>query len=308
MFKQLFARFIRKKHSADSIAFKHNTIYILPSTMGTGFIGVSVLNFLLGINYQNNLLLAVAYLMIMLLIIALLYGYANFNASEVKLVAINSAHCNTPPSVTLAITSNKRLLDFSIAHDALEEPIHIPSIERTVLQSAPLRLERGKHLIGQFKFVSHFPFGLVSVWSYLYLKKSIYAYPNPLENNESMYAFRATENSDELSNSTLVVDEFKQLTPFQSGMNMHRVSWKHYAKSQQLLVKEYEGELGAQTLRFDYAELQGTVEQRLSKLCYLVLEAEASDTFYAFKLGGFELSANRGEAHKLKCLEALCDY
>nr|WP_281358239.1 DUF58 domain-containing protein [Pseudoalteromonas caenipelagi] len=156
--------------------------------------------------------------------------------------------------------------------------------------------------------MSHFPFGLVSVWSYLYLNKFIYAYPNPLESNDPIYAFTSNENSNDLCSSSPIVDEFKQLTPYQSGMNMHRVSWKHYAKSQQLLVKEYEGELGSQVVRFDYDLLQGTVEQRLSKLSYLVLEAEASDTLYAFKLGGFELSANRGEAHKIKCLEALSDY
>ncbi|WP_172971579.1 DUF58 domain-containing protein [Pseudoalteromonas sp. A25] len=304
----MFARYIRKKHNADSLTFKHNTIYVLPSTMGTGFIGVSILNFLLGINYQNNLLLAVAYLMVMLLIIALLYGYLNVSGSGVKLISVNSAHCNTPPSITFELHTNRQLLDLTVENNAFVKPLHIARIDKAALFTAPLRLKRGKYHVGQLKFTSHFPFGLVTVWSYLYSDKPIFAYPDPIETNQALYTFVNSNEPENTQQTAPASDEFKQLVGYQPGMNIHRISWKHYAKSQQLVIKEYEGEHASVTVKFDFEQLQGTVEERLSMLCYLVLKAEASDTKYGFKLGVLDIDPASGEHHKIRCLEALSDY
>ncbi|MCF6433988.1 DUF58 domain-containing protein [Pseudoalteromonas sp. MMG022] len=304
-----FSRVIRNKHEGERITFKHNTIYVLPSLTGFGFIAVSALNFVLGINYQNNLLLGVAYLMIMLLVVSIIYGYLNMNGTHVKLVAIKSAHCSVPPTVIFELSTKASLQQLSIEHNLLKQQISVPSVQTCEHINMPFELPRGKHVLGRFKFVSHFPFGLVSVWSYLYCRKSIYAYPDPLVDSAQRQMFESHKKDDQFTHSsTHLSDEFKQLTPYQSGMNMHRISWRHYAKTQQLLIKDYEGETGAQTLGFDFDHLQGNVEERLAKLCYLVLQADQHNLSYALKLGPRLIAAAQGEQHKVKCLEALSDF
>ncbi|WP_261593856.1 DUF58 domain-containing protein [Pseudoalteromonas holothuriae] len=299
---------MRKKHSANTILLKHNTIYVLPSTMGVGFIAVSLLNFLLGINYQNNLLLGVSYLMAMLLIVALLYGYLNLSGTQVKLASISSAHCQTPPFVTFEVFNKNQLFDFHIEHQYLLSHIHVAHIEQRQMIATPLSYTRGKHQLGAFKFVSHFPFGLVTVWSYLYSDKYIFSYPNPTSDSQQHQLFTSTTQSDLNSTTAQSNDEFKQLIPYQLGMSMHRVSWRHYAKTEQLLVKDYEGDDSAHCLGFDFDQLQGTIEERLSKLCYLVLQAEENEQAYALKLGTQQFNTALGQLHKIKCLEALSEY
>ena len=46
---------LKNKHKKNSITLTHNTIYVLPSTLGVYFTIVALLNFVMGINYQNNL-------------------------------------------------------------------------------------------------------------------------------------------------------------------------------------------------------------------------------------------------------------
>ncbi|WP_105169270.1 DUF58 domain-containing protein [Pseudoalteromonas sp. T1lg23B] len=307
--KQFFSRVIKKKHEGDRITFKHNTIYVLPSMTGMGFVAVSALNFVLGINYQNNLLLGVAYLMVMLLVVSIIYGYINMSGAQVRLISIQSAHRSTPPTVTFELSTKAKLLQLSIEHNLIKQQIDLPLVQTRELASIGFMFPRGKHALGRFKFVSHFPFGLVCVWSYLYCNKYIYAYPDPKVDTSNRLEFIShSDDKQYIYTSSHLSDEFKQLAPYQSGMNMHRISWRHFAKTQQLLVKDYEGEAGTHTLGFDFDSLQGTVEERLEKLCYLVLQAHQNNLSYALKLGPRLIEAGQGELHKIRCLEALSDY
>ncbi|OHU96551.1 hypothetical protein BIW53_04275 [Pseudoalteromonas byunsanensis] len=300
---------IRKKHEGDRITLKHNTIYVIPSTTGLGFVSVSALNFVLGINYQNNLLLGVAYLMIILLVVSIIYGYLNMSGAQIRLVSIQSAHRSTPPTATFELNTKARLQQLSIEHNHIKQQITLPVVEASELFSIEFEFPRGKHSLGRFKFISHFPFGLVSVWSYLYCNKCIYAYPDPVVDKSNRQEFESHNREAQLVHSSShLSDEFKQLVPYQSGTNMHRISWRHFAKTQQLLVKDYEGETGARTLGFDFDTLEGNVEERLEKLCYLVLQAHQNNLCYALKLGPRLIKAAQGEQHKVTCLEALSDY
>ena len=57
-FKQsLLNKLLKNKHLKNSITLEHRTIYVLPSSLGWYFIVVAILNFVMGINYQNNLIL-----------------------------------------------------------------------------------------------------------------------------------------------------------------------------------------------------------------------------------------------------------
>ena len=75
--KLILNKLLKNKHSKQSITLAHNNIYVVPSQLGFYFIIVAILNFVMGINYQNNLILVMAYLMFVVMIIAVLLGYTN---------------------------------------------------------------------------------------------------------------------------------------------------------------------------------------------------------------------------------------
>ena len=93
-------------------------------------------------------------------------------------------------------------------------------------------------------------------------------------------------------------EEFESLIPHLPTMGLQRVSWKHYAKTQQLLVKEFVDFKTANAL-FDFTLMNGDTEQRLSQLCFLVCEATEKNTPFMLKLPNKTINTHTGQQHKL---------
>jgi len=61
-----------------------NSIFILPSGFGWSFIILSLCLFLLGTNYQNNLMLLLSYLCLSIMLLTLFYTHQNFARLALK--------------------------------------------------------------------------------------------------------------------------------------------------------------------------------------------------------------------------------
>ena len=55
--RSVFNKLLKNKHKTNEIELQHKTIYVLPSKLGGQFLLIALLNFVMGINYQNNLIL-----------------------------------------------------------------------------------------------------------------------------------------------------------------------------------------------------------------------------------------------------------
>ncbi|KZN60171.1 hypothetical protein N473_24645 [Pseudoalteromonas luteoviolacea CPMOR-1] len=310
-YKQWVEKVITKKHSANSITLAHNNIYVVPSLRGLYFLVFALLNFIIGINYQNNLILGVSYLMLMLQISSLFYGYFNLHGVKLDLLDIRSNFCGNHNEAKFRVSSKKNVISLSVNSaqydsDGLTE---CNLFEPTSGQVSALSLQqRGKYKGGKFKIHSCYPFGLVNVWSYLVSDKTFYVYPSPqkcpLDLHEAQDLGDHTELLAKRSDS---LDEFSGLKPYQKGMNRNRISWRHFAKNHELLVKDYTGDNHGISLTLDYSLVEGSKETRLSKLCYQVLEADRLGHEFALQLPGYHIQASNGEKHVLACLESLSE-
>jgi uncharacterized protein (DUF58 family) len=101
------------------------------------------------------------------------------------------------------------------------------------------------------------------------------------------------------------VDDFAGLFVYQPGDPLQRVSWKSYSRGQGLLTKKFEGQVG-KTVYFDLEAVGGPdVEFRISRICHMILSAEAMHLSYGLKLGKKILEPDQGAPHKRQCLRAL---
>ena len=85
---------------------------------------------------------------------------------------------------------------------------------------------------------------------------------SPAKDRPSQFASEMTANDDEGAEKHLGDDEFESLITHLPEMGLQRVSWKHYAKTQQLLVKQFSDFKSADT-QFDFNLMTGDTEQRL---------------------------------------------
>lgn len=305
--KYWFAKHVDRKHTADHMIFKHDSIYVLPSQSGLLFIGIMVLNFILGINYQNNLILAVSYIMAVLLIVSLLSGYINFNRLGLKLLSVNDNYEGALTDAIVELESTKERYNIIIRHINTGSEVTINEVFKNTIAHVTLPYKRGVYTIEKFKITSHFPFGLVTVWSYLHSNKTLHVYPLPKEEKAQINHIITGTDGDSNVNDVQAIDEFNELKPYQQGMSLNKVSWRHFAKNQQLLVKDYTSEQSV-SVGFDFDLMTGNVEERLSKLCFLVVEASNNQQPFALKLPNETVAIGSGQSHRVKCLEILSEY
>ncbi|CAM3682219.1 hypothetical protein PMAG_a0458 [Pseudoalteromonas mariniglutinosa NCIMB 1770] len=306
---KLFSLLLKNKHNTEQLTLTHSNIYILPSKLGSGFLLVTILNFILAVNYQNNLILVMAYLMLVVMIFSLLLGYNNVRglALSYKRHIANYAPQCAQLELELSTDTICQSLQF------IYEKKILATFDETTPTSQLIHLDlpmdqRGAYPLQRLKIISHYPFGLVSAWSYMQLTQTVFVYPQqrkPVQQENHQHNKNSMDDGDQKNMHGS--DEFDGLTPHQIGMNMKRVSWKHYAKTQQLMVKEFVN-YSAQSVFFDFNQLQGSTESRLQQLSYLISQAYLQGTTYGLQLESISFEVSEGKEHCKNCLEALSRF
>jgi len=310
-FKQsVFNKLLKNKHLKNSITLEHRTIYVLPSSLGWYFIVVAILNFVMGINYQNNLILIMSYLMFVVMIIAVLMGYSNAKGLTVKFKDAFNSYAPQKPSIIFELQSPSVTQSINLTYQGSEQTHKHTGQVDSKPQLLTLNLpysSRGKYSVQRIKIASNYPFGLITVWSYIQLQQDVFVYPSLEQVHCDAHVSMLDEQADKGISTQSGSEEFESLIPHLPEMGLQRVSWKHYAKTQQLLVKEFVDFKTANAL-FDFTLMNGDTEQRLSQLCFLVCEATEKNTPFMLKLPNKTINTNTGQHHKQQCLELLCSF
>ena len=86
------------------------------------------------------------------------------------------------------------------------------------------------------------------------------------------------------------------------------MAWKAYARSTQLLSKQFAG-ADTSSQWFDIDEIpDGDVESRLSILTRWIIDADRTREDYGLRLHGTVFPPAHGDGHRRRCLEALALY
>lgn len=169
-----------------------------------------------------------------------------------------------------------------------------------------LAMQRGWLHLPRVRLSTVYPLGLLNAWSYLHPELRCLVYPQPIY--MPLPADQSTTNAGERHGDG-GQEDFAGFRNRQPADSLHHVAWKASARDagqRPLLVKQFAG--GAeQELQLDWQLTPGNAdtETRLSILTGWVLAAEAAGISYGLRLPGYEISAQRGDQHRTRCLEAL---
>ncbi|MFY8274992.1 DUF58 domain-containing protein [Pseudoalteromonas sp. SSDWG2] len=303
------ALLLRNKHKKKRITLDHSTLYVLPSKLGMFFLLIAVLNFLLATNYQNNLIHVCAYLMLVLVLMSLIQAYVNMKGLTIEFVDIPDCFSNQPSAMKLRVKNEYRtshaikinwqgtcvLVDY--ADDVMSDVVITCHNDK-----------RGKYNAQRMKISSTFPFGLAQVWSYLDTNAPYFVYPSPLNHSQSLAVHDSDEdNAAQSKHVQSGNDEFDGLKEQKHFVDYRRISWKHYAKREQTLVKEFVTESN-QSRILDFAQFQTNTEQALCMMAYSVEMAKNSQTPLAMRLPTASFGQENSATHYQKLLRALATF
>src|SRR5690554_2730286 len=74
----------RRTPRADAVVLRHQSIYVLPTRQGAAFMVLLLLLWVLGTNYQNNLILALTFLLISLVFVSVVHAFRNLSGLSLK--------------------------------------------------------------------------------------------------------------------------------------------------------------------------------------------------------------------------------
>lgn len=301
----------RRIPSARRFKLNHKSIFIFPSRFGGLFLFLCLGLFLLGANYQNNLMVILCYFLVSLFLINLLVAYFNFSNLDIQLGKVQNSFAGD--NIQIPIWFNHQ-------HKASHGKIHLNFWRHKARNTVDLDdlanpafialacPERGRLSLPRVTFNSYFPLGLYRCWTHLAFQSDIVIYPTPVR-----CAIRLENKSDEqdqlqASMSVKGHDDFDTLAPYKQGEPLYHVAWKQVAKGQGMLSKQFSHETGASGWLVMPKVATENLELTLSQLCFQILELSRKNQRFGLDLGNQKIPPDCGNEHQKNCLTALALY
>ncbi|HEX4141186.1 MAG TPA: DUF58 domain-containing protein [Candidatus Methylacidiphilales bacterium] len=313
-------------------------ILVWPTALWLIFGPVLACMWIAAVNYANNLVYAILYLVGSLSFVSLFHTWRNLAALRVEHIRIQPAFAGEDVCVEAHLRNVSKYTIYGLLFARYGEDVAGPARPISwahplgVLEwfrsrkIAPLRLAdgRGVRVAGEdtcavaasfsserrglYRFDSlvvrtSYPFGLFSATIRLPVGAEYFVYPKPA--GTGVWPSLQPGGETGVPNHLKVGDDFAGVRAYMPGESLRHVDWKAFARGRPLSVKQFTGG-GGHELWLDAAEMSRLpLEARLSQLALWVVNAEKEEIPYALKMGRTTLPLGLGPAQMRRALETL---
>ncbi|MEM6511894.1 MAG: DUF58 domain-containing protein [Pseudomonadota bacterium] len=301
-------RWARKRQGGDAVRarLEARRIYILPTAMGLVYAVTSFVMLLGSMNYNNNLSFGLTFLLVGVGLVAMHACQRNLVGLDVDFAGTDPVFAGQSAQFRFAIGNRSRNARFrlTLRNETTDTAAQdIPAGESRLFTLPVPTTQRGWVRLDRYGIRSTFPFELFRAWAWLHMDIRGLVYPEPANHappppaSQSALGHRQHDARGE--------EDFAGLRKFHPGDSPRNVAWKAYARSDQLLSKQFAGaDTSSQWFDFESVEADD-LEQRLSILTRWVIDADRKLEDYGLKMPGVLIAPGHGEAHRHACLEAL---
>lgn len=309
--RQPFDKFLNSRSGPfpDSVKLDSRRVYILPTRVGMIFTLLLIVLLLGSINYTKSLGFMLTFLLAGLGNVAMLMTWRNLAGLRLKGMGAKPVFAGQNARFTVQIeneTADKRY-SISIQNQSdISESADIAANNLGLLHFESNTDKRGRYNPGRIRIETEFPLGLFVAWTWVDLDMSALVYPAPAQGEHHVVSIDSRAGEEQADGEGL--EDFAGLRKYQAGDSWRRVSWKTWARSDELFSKEFTG--GQPELQWiDWFTLEeADIERRLSVLTRMILDAQSSGRLYGLRIPGQEISPDSGTAHQHECLKVLALY
>jgi len=304
------AAWSRRRHGADhgTVTITRRRVYILPTRLGLAYAAMLFAMLLGGLNYGNNLALALTFLLAAA-------GWVAMHECHRNLVGVTVAPAGTRPP----FAGDQAEFAFNLAAGSARPDLVVASGEdRARALTVPARgtatasvrvptARRGRVQLARLRIESSFPLGLFTAWTWIHPELDCLVYPRPAPRDRRAPPPQ-TEPGVARDGRARGEEDFAALRGFRPGDPPRRIAWKAYARGGELVVKQFVGAAHA-PVTFDWASTPGgDVESRVARLARWIVDAEERGDRYALLLPGERVPPGAGIAQRNACLAKLATF
>lgn len=286
-------------------------LYIFPTKQGVVFLlFVSVL-WLLGTNYQNNLILALTFLLISLFIVSILHTFSNLANMEVEYKGAAPVFAGDVASFIFEFHNKGRKSSDGIWVKWQESEIDANKVYVDAKSSSKVAVclpayRRGVFIPQRLMVKSTYPLGLFRCWTWLNVEAQVLVYPQPIE--FPLANASVVDDDGEGDCPVKGGDDFSALHEYRPGDPIKHIAWKLYARERGLFTREFSQNLSRE-IWLDYSHVNASdMELKLSALCFWAIQLHLQDENFGLLLPHEKIHPNKGENHKARILAALARF
>ena len=298
----------------DSVTLNRKNIFIVPTRNGMLFIFSAGLVFIAAINYAVSLAFALAFLMVSIFILSILHSFNNLNQLRLSSSSTQDVFCGEEACFRVRLSRSPKR-----RHESLELKFSTPSSNSTSsyadlvardtseVEVFALASKRGEFKAPRLRVLTRFPLGLCRAWSVVDLNLRCLVYPRPAQFSMNQFDSGASGGSDSAINRE-GSEDFFGLRDYVPGDSLRQVAWKSVARGQGMQLKQFVDYVDNKTF-LDWDMFYGfNAEERLSRLCYCVIQLSRAGTVFGMRIPGSEYSPASGPEHRKKLLRALARF
>ncbi|GAB3022960.1 DUF58 domain-containing protein [Bowmanella dokdonensis] len=311
--RKMHAWLERRIPGSREFTLNRNNIFIFPSRFGLLYLILCLALFILGTNYQNNLILILGYFLLSLFLVSLLASYLNFAGIRLQLGKVSHSFAGDVANLPIWILGpdNDRnrfgRLHFSWYGQQVRQSVELSNMTNPVgleLDSP----ERGILRPPRVTLCSYYPLGLFRCWTHLSFDCEVIVYPAPLPCNLPLISETAKGETEGPLSVEDGHDNFDSLTEYRPGQPLYHVAWKQVAKGQGMISKKFSSQARQSAWLKLLPQGSDRLEHQLSELCFMILELDSAGMTYGLELGGMRHQPDKGNEHLHRCLTALALY
>jgi uncharacterized protein (DUF58 family) len=260
-------------------------------------------------NYNNNLSFVLTFLLAGLGLVSMHQCQRNLVGLELTFAGAEPVFAGQAIRFRIAIANRSKNARYGIRlyiGTAGSETLSLEPGESKVFVLPIRSHRRGWKSLPRFGIRTLFPFELFRSWAWLHMDISGLVYPRPADDAPEAPPTMIAHGHRQ--HDARGEEDFAGLRRYHEGDSPRHVAWKAYARSGQLLSKQFAG-ADTSSQWFDFDDLNHLdIEERLSVLTRWIIDADRTMEDYGLRIPGAEFEPAHGEAHRLACLEALALY
>lgn len=310
--KQINSRFNswldRRIPAQSNITLNQRSIFILPSKVGGAFFILILLLLFGGVNYQNSLIYATTFILVSVTLVTIFHTYKNLAGLQLELVKSGRGFVGENIEFQIKVSKPNQDLRDDIRLSWPNSPAQYAQIHDTTSDIVHLftpAVRRGWFNPGRILIETSYPIGLIRAWTWIDLNANALVYPKPLFGDALMLGDNHEEDHSSIRLDSN--DDFYQMRSYQEGDPIKHIAWRSYARSDDLLVKEFAGYQGKDII-LDWYQLDGDIEFKLSRLTGMALTAMRANKEFGLRLPNIEIAPNSGANHLDAVLKQLAVY
>lgn len=298
----------------NRVTLNRKNIYIVPTRNGLLFILTAALVFIAAINYAVSLAFALAFLMVSVFILSILHSFNNLNQLTLSSRSAQDVFCGEEARFRVLLSRSPKR-----RHESLELTFHntpadaaVSYTDLTVHDSEEvdvfaLASSRGEFQAPRLRVLTRYPLGLCRAWSVVDLNMHCLVYPRPVQFSMNQFDSGASGGSDSAINRE-GSEDFYGLRDYVPGDSLRQVAWKTVARGQDMQLKQFVDYVDNK-IWLDWDMFYGfNVEERLSRLCYCVVQLSKTGNVFGMRIPGSEYAPATGPEHRKTLLRALARF